>query len=95
MSKAAQLVFDVVFWPIAIALPHELVYGRSGHCFRRITPPRLWVHGLIVVDASGLVIPFGLERELHAYRECREGSRGRDAGLCPRHVLAGGLVRLH
>jgi hypothetical protein len=49
----------------------------------------------IVVDASGLVIPFGLERGLRVYRERREGSRGNDAGPCPRHVLTGGLVRSH
>ena len=39
-------------------------------------------------------IPSGLERGLRGYRECREGSRGSDAGPCPRHALAGGLVRL-
>lgn len=60
-----------------------------------LTDSRTAAKHLIVVDASGLVIPFGLERELRGYWECREGSRGSDAGLCPRRVLAGGLVRSH
>jgi len=46
------------------------------------------------IDAAGL-IPFGFERGFRGYRKCREGSRGSDAGPCPRHVLTGGLVQLH
>ena len=49
----------------------------------------------LIVDASGLIIPFGLERQRRGYRECREGSPGSDAGSCPRRAPTGGSVRLH
>jgi hypothetical protein len=91
----APLVSSAAFSPTP-SKPASLKATRlMASVSQRTMDSRTAAKHLIVVDASGLVIPFGLERGLRGYRECREGSRGSDAGPCPRHVLTGGLVRLH
>ena len=50
---------------------------------------------LVLVDASGLIAPFGLERQHGGHRPCREESPGSDAGSSPRRAPPDGLVRSH